>query len=93
MSDKQLEWVPQTDSTVPQPAGRLCAAWYQAVVPDDETLLYALAHTKGEADRLRAALTMMLRDADIHAQTDKTWLSMNAAARVQARAALVPVQS
>ena len=58
MTDKKLEWVPKTNGTVPQPAGRLCAAWYQAVVPDAETVLYALAHIKGDADKLRAALEL-----------------------------------
>lgn len=51
---KQLEWEPDTGHNVPQPAGKHCADWYTEFVPSAETILYALAHTKGEADRLRA---------------------------------------
>ena len=57
---KTLEWSPLTHSTVPQPAGSLCADWYSENYPDAETILYALAHTKSEADQLREALEQMI---------------------------------
>ncbi len=56
-----VEWTPCLHSTAPQPAGRLCAEWYSAYQPNAEDLLYALAHTKGEADALRAALSDLVR--------------------------------
>ena len=64
------EWVPSTHHNVPQPAGHECAEWYKWANPDACAILYALAHTKGERDALRAQMVELagaLRDvlADI----------------------------
>lgn len=54
------EWTPSTHHVAPQPAGRQCANWYQRCQPSAEEILYALAHTKGERDTLRAALEELI---------------------------------
>jgi hypothetical protein len=63
-SDTPLAWTPKTDSSVPQPAGHQCADWYAFMVPDAETILYALAHTKGDVDRLERSLAKANADRD-----------------------------
>lgn len=57
----RLSWIPNTSAQgVPQPAGQQCADWYIQEQPDAEDLLYALAHQKGRADALEAALEELL---------------------------------
>jgi hypothetical protein len=56
MEGRSSEWTPSTHHQTPQPAGSDCAAWYERCNPGAEDLLYALAHTKGDADKLREAL-------------------------------------
>ena len=53
-------WNPPTGHNVPQPAGHDCADWYERVQPPAVEILYALAHVKGECDRLRTALEEMV---------------------------------
>ncbi|MDP2621577.1 MAG: hypothetical protein Q8P46_15635 [Hyphomicrobiales bacterium] len=64
-----LPWTPSTHHDVPQPAGSQCAAWYEAVHPSACDILYALAHTKGERDKLVSALRPFCADPETAAHS------------------------
>jgi len=72
----ELEWTPSTHHQVPQPAGHLCAAWYEAIQPPAVKILYALAHTKGEVDSmhsLNAELVAALENIAENSNESNEW--------------------